>query len=116
MTLSGVRIDNHFLLYFVCMTQPVCSSVCLFVCLSVSVCLCLSVSLSFFLFICLIGIVLQGSTSSAKDPVFESRLRRDFTGSSHTSDFKIGTPVVYLPDAWRYEVSAGTGWPGVRIL
>ena len=38
-----------------------------------------------------------------------------FPGSSHTSDLKIGTPVANLPGAWRYSVSAGTGWPGVSI-
>ena len=41
---------------------------------------------------------------------------RDFSGSSHTSDFKIGTPVATLPGALRYRVSAGTGLPGVSIL
>ena len=40
-----------------------------------------------------------------------------FSGSSHTSDLKIGTPVAAtLPGAWRYRVSAGTGRPGVSIL
>ena len=40
-----------------------------------------------------------------------------FSGSSHTSDFKIGTPVATLPGAWwRYRVSAGIGRPGVSIL
>ena len=39
-----------------------------------------------------------------------------FSGSSHTSDLKIGIPVATLPGAWRYRVSAGTGWPGVSIL
>ena len=39
-----------------------------------------------------------------------------FSGSSHTSDSKIGTPVASLPEAWRYWVSAGTGRPGVSIL
>ena len=39
-----------------------------------------------------------------------------FSGSSHTSDFKIGTPLATLPGAWRYTVSAGTGRPGVSIL
>ena len=39
-----------------------------------------------------------------------------FSGSSHTSDFKIGTPVATLPGAWRYRVSTGTGRPGVSIL
>ena len=41
---------------------------------------------------------------------------RFFSGSSHTSDFKIGTPVATLPGAWHYRVSAGTGQPGVSIL
>ena len=40
----------------------------------------------------------------------------DFSRSSHTSDLKIGTPVATLPGALRYRVSAGTGWPSVRIL
>ena len=39
-----------------------------------------------------------------------------FSESSHTGDSKIGTPVATLPGAWRYRVSAGTGWPGVGIL
>ena len=39
-----------------------------------------------------------------------------FSGSSHTSDFKIATPVVTLPGAWHYRVSTGTGRPGVSIL
>ena len=39
-----------------------------------------------------------------------------FPGSSHTSDLKTGTPVATLPGAWRYRVSAGTGWPSVSIL
>ena len=43
---------------------------------------------------------------------------RIFSGSSHTIDLKIGTPVATLPGAWRYtyRVSTGTGWPGVSIL
>ena len=39
-----------------------------------------------------------------------------FPGSSHTSDFKIGTPAAALPSAWCYRVSGGTGQPGVSIL
>ena len=54
--------------------------------------------------------------SGAEDPGFESRLRRDFSGSGHTSDSKIGTPVATLPGAWHHRVSAGTGWPGGSIL
>ena len=60
--------------------------------------------------------MVKASASGAKDPGFESCLRRDFLGSSHTSDLKIGTLVATLPGAWRYRVSAGTGWPGVSIL
>ena len=41
---------------------------------------------------------------------------RDYSGLSHTSDLKIGTPVATLPGAWRYRVSTGTGRPGVSIL
>ena len=59
----------------------------------------------------------KASASRAEDPGFESRLRRDFfSGSSHTSDLKIGTPVATLPGAWRFWVSTGTGRPGVSIL
>ena len=35
------------------------------------------------------GLVVKASTSRAKDLLFESRLRRDFSGSSHTSDLKL---------------------------
>ena len=59
----------------------------------------------------LVGLVVQASASRGEDPGFDSRLRRDFSRSNHTSDFKIGTP-----GAWRYRVSAGTGWPCVSIL
>ena len=41
---------------------------------------------------------------------------RKIRGSSHTNDFKIGTPVASLPGACHYRVSAGTGRPGVSIL
>ena len=58
----------------------------------------------------------EASASTAEDPGFESRIRQIFSGSSHTSDFKIGTPVATLPGAWRYRVSTGTGQPGVSIL
>ena len=62
------------------------------------------------------GLVVKASTSRAEDPGFESRLRRDFSESSHTSDLQIGTPVATLPGALRYRVNAGTGRPGVSIL
>ena len=59
----------------------------------------------------LAGLVVK---AGAKDPGFESRLRLDFSRSSHTSD--LNTPVAFLPGAWHYRVSAGTGRPGVSIL
>ena len=62
------------------------------------------------------GLVVKASASRAEGPGFESRLRRDFSGSSRTSDSKTGTPVPSLPGAWRYRVSTGTGRPGVSIL
>ena len=59
----------------------------------------------------------KASASETADLGFDSRFRSDlFCGSCHTSDFNIGTPVLTLPDTWRCRVSAGTGWPGVRIL
>ena len=64
----------------------------------------------------LVGLVVKVSASRAEDPGFESRLRRDLSLSSHTIDFKIGTPVATLPGAWPYRVSAGTGRSGVSIL
>ena len=46
----------------------------------------------------LVGLVVKASASRAEDPGFESPLRRDFfSGSSHTRDLKIGTPVASLP-------------------
>ena len=62
------------------------------------------------------GLVVKASASRAQDPGFEFRLRRDISGSSHTSDLKIGTPVTTLPGVWRYRVSAWTGRPSVSIL
>ena len=41
---------------------------------------------------------------------------RIFSGLSHTSDLKIGTPMAALPGTWRYRVSTGTGRPDVSIL
>ena len=64
----------------------------------------------------LVGLVVKASTLRAEDPGFESRWWRDFSGSSHTSDLNIGTPVATLPGAWRYRISAGTGRPVVSIL
>ena len=60
--------------------------------------------------------MVMASASEAEDPGFESRLCWDFSGSSHTSDLKMGTPVATLPGAWHYRVSAGTGRPSISIL
>ena len=45
-----------------------------------------------------------------------SRFSAFRSSMSHTSDFKIGTPVATLSVALCYRVSAGTGLPGVSIL
>ena len=45
----------------------------------------------------LVGLVVKASTSRAEDPGFESRLWRNFSGSSHTIDLKFGAPVATLP-------------------
>ena len=60
--------------------------------------------------------MVEASASGAEGLEFEAGLRQDFSGSSHTSDLKIGTPVAALPCAWHYRVGAGTGRPGVSIL
>ena len=60
--------------------------------------------------------MVKASASGVEHPGFKSRLQQDFSGSSHTSDFKIGTPVAILPGVWHYRVSAGTGQSGVSIL
>ena len=57
----------------------------------------------------LVDLVDNAYASRDKDPGLKYRLGRDFSGSSHASDLKKGTPVVTLPGAWRYRVSAETG-------
>ena len=59
------------------------------------------------------SVVVKASALRTEGPGFESRLQWDFSGSSRTSDSKIGTPVATLPGAWRYRVSTGTGRPRV---
>ena len=51
-----------------------------------------------------VGLVVKASASGAEGLEFESRLGQDFSGSSHTRDLKIGTPVTTLPGAWRYRI------------
>ena len=59
----------------------------------------------------LVGLVVKASASRAADPGFGSRLRQDLSGSSHTSDLKIGTQVATLHRrlALKCQLSAGTG-------
>ena len=60
----------------------------------------------------LVGLVVKSVHHESGRPGFDSRLRRgSFSKWNHTSNFKIGTPVVTLPGAWRHRVSVGTGQP-----
>ena len=72
--------------------------------------------LCIYVSIYLTGLVVKASASRVEDQVFKSRLGRDFSGPSHTSDLKITTQVATPPGSWRRRVSAGTGRPGVSIL
>ena len=64
----------------------------------------------------LVGLVVRRPPRERRVPGSNPACAGIFSGSSHTSDLKIGTPVATLPGAWRYRVSAGTGRPGVSIL
>ena len=64
----------------------------------------------------LAGLVVRRPPRELKIPGLNPACAGIFSGSSHTSDLKIGTPVATLSGAWRYKVSTGTGWPGVSIL
>ena len=64
----------------------------------------------------LVGLVVRRPPRERKIPGSNPACVEIFSGSSHTRDLKIGTPVATLPDAWRYRVSTGTGRPGVSVL
>ena len=64
----------------------------------------------------LVGLVVKASASRAKVLGSNPAYARIFSGSSHTSDLNIGTPVATVPGTWHYRVSAGTGRLGVSIL
>ena len=65
----------------------------------------------------LVGLVVKASTSRSENlGSILACADGIFSGSSHTSNLKTGTPVATLPSAWCCRVSAGTGWPGVSIL
>ena len=57
--------------------------------------------------------MVKASASRLEDPGFD--FRGDFSGSSHTTDLKINSPVATLPGTSSYRVSAGTGSPDVSI-
>ena len=58
----------------------------------------------------LVGLVVRRPARERKVPGSNPACAGIFSGSSHTSDLNIGTPVATLPGAWRDRVSAGTGW------
>ena len=64
----------------------------------------------------LVGLVVRRPPRERKIPGSNPACDGIFSGSSHTSDLNIGTPMATLPGAWRYSVSTGTGRPGVSIL
>ena len=64
----------------------------------------------------LVGLVVRRPPRERKVPGSNPACAGIFSGSSHTSDLNIGTPVATLPGAWRYRVSTGIGRPGVSIL
>ena len=64
----------------------------------------------------LVGLVERRPRRERRIPGSNPACAGIFSGSSHTSDLKTGTPVAILPGAWRYRVGAGTGRPGVSIL
>ena len=64
----------------------------------------------------LVGLVVRRPPRERKIPGSNPACAGIFSGSSHTSDLTIGTPVATLAGAWRYRVSTGTGRPGVSIL
>ena len=63
----------------------------------------------------LVGLVVRRPPRERKVPGSNPASGGIFSGPSHTSGLKIGTPVANLPGFWRYRVSAGTGWPGTSI-
>ena len=71
---------------------------------------------SFFIQDRLVGLVVRHPPRERKILALNPVCTGIFSGSSHTSDSKIGTPVATLPGTWRYRVSAGIGRPSVSIL
>ena len=64
----------------------------------------------------LLALLVKLSVLRVEDLGFISGLRRgDFSGWSHTSDLKIGTPVATMPGMWHYVVNTGTGLVGYTV-
>ena len=58
---------------------------------------------------CLVGLVAKASALRPADLGLDSCFfLGNFSRSSHSSVFKIGTPVAALPGAWHYRVGTGT--------
>ena len=64
----------------------------------------------------LVGLVVRCPPQEWKIPGSNPACAGIFSGSSHTSDLKIGTPVATLPGTWCYRICTGTGQPSVSIL
>ena len=64
----------------------------------------------------LVGLVVRRPPRERKVPGSNPACAGIFSGSSHTCDLNIVTPVATLPGAWHYRVRAGTSRPGVSIL
>ena len=115
------------LLFVVCISRCLHLLVCVWRCLRlllsavvVYVCCCqLLLSTFVVVYLCLyrlVGLVVRRPPRERKIPGSNPACTGIFSGSSHTSDLKIGTPVATLSGTWRNRVSTGTGRPGVSIL
>ena len=103
---------RQFPVQYLSFSSYVCLPVCLFICFPLS----LPLPAQVVSWLSLVGLVVRRPPRERKVPGSNPACAGIFSGSSHTSDFNIGTPVVTLPGAWRYRVSTGTGRPGVSIL
>ena len=59
---------------------------------------------------------LSGKGVRIGEPQTWVQLHGSFLRTSHTSDWKFGTPVATMPGAWRYRGSGGASWPGASIF
>ena len=68
------------------------------------------------LFDCLVGLVVRRPPQERHTWVRFLLHCGSFSRSSHTSDWKVGSPVAVLLGTWHCRISPGTGWPRVCIL